>query len=266
MKGNFIEKFENLIPNLAEAIIIFIAGYIIIRLVLKLMSKGLNVRAIDTTVHKFLMSVVHVLLMMIVIVMALSALNVPMSSIITTIGAAGLAIGLALQDSLSNVAGGFIILFAKPFKCGDYIKIGDEEGTVDMISILHTRLLTIDNKSICIPNGVVAKATIVNITAEDNRRLEIKFAIGYNDDHHKAMDIIREVINEEPRVQHQPDEPLVAMCELGDSAVMLIMRVWIPTADYWEIRFKFLEEVKERFDSNRISIPFNQLDVHIVEK
>ena len=131
MKGNFIEKFEDLIPNLAEAIIIFIAGYIVTRLVLKLMSKGLNVRAIDTTVHKFLMSVVHVLLMMIVIVMALSALNVPMSSIITTLGAAGLAIGLALQDSLSNVAGGFIILFAKPFKCGDYIKIGEEEGTVD---------------------------------------------------------------------------------------------------------------------------------------
>ena len=263
MKGNFLEKIENFVPNLVEAIIIFVAGYFLTKLILKIMSKGLNIRRLDTTIHKFLMSLVRVVLMVLIIVMSLSAMNVPMSSIITTLGAAGLAVSLALQDSLSNAAGGFIILFSKPFKCGDYIRIGDEEGYVDQISILYTRILTIDNQAIMIPNGSVAKSTIVNKTAEDNRRLELKFSISYNDDHHKAMDIIRKVIADEPRVKDSPDKPLVAMCEQGESAVVLIMRAWIPTENYWEIRFKFIEEVKEKFDEAGISIPFNQLDVHI---
>ena len=207
--------------------------------------------------------VVHTVLLIIIIVMALSALQVPMSSIVATIGAAGLAIGLALQNSLSNVAGGFIILFSKPFKCGDYVKIGDSEGTVDAISILYTTLKTLENKMIFIPNGVVSQSTITNITADDKRRLELKFSISYNDDHNKAMAILREMLNDEPRVINEPDKPLVAVCEHGTSAIILIMRVWIPTDAYWEIRYKFLKEAKERFDANGISIPFDQLDVHI---
>ena len=266
MAEKLINQIEDMLPNILGAIIIFLLGLLLTKIVLRLMSKGLKLKHVDTTVHKFLMSVVHVTMVLIIIIMALSALNVPMSSIITTIGAAGLAIGLALQDSLSNVAGGFIILLSKPFKCGDYIQIGTDEGKVDVISLLHTKLLTVDNKAICMPNGVVAKSTITNYTAEENRRLELKFSIGYGDDHHKAMDIIREVVSAETRIAHEPDEPLIAMCEHGSSAIVLLLRAWVPTADYWDIRFKLLERVKEEFDARGISIPFDQLDVHVVKE
>lgn len=263
MSDRFLNWLEEFTPHLIAAAVIFLLGILLDKLVLKVMHKGLSMRRTDVTIHKFLTSVVHTVLLIIIIVMALSALQVPMSSIVATIGAAGLAIGLALQNSLSNVAGGFIILFSKPFKCGDYVKIGDSEGTVDAISILYTTLKTLENKMIFIPNGVVSQSTITNITADDKRRLELKFSISYNDDHNKAMAILREMLNDEPRVINEPDKPLVAICEHGASAIILIMRVWIPTDAYWEIRYKFLKEAKERFDANGISIPFDQLDVHI---
>lgn len=263
MIERFLNYIENMIPSLIGAAIILIAGYFVTKLTLKLMTKGLTLKHVDTTIHKFLMSVVRVTFTIIIAVMALTVLKVPMTSIVTAIGTAGLAIGLALQDSLSNVAGGFIILFSKPFKCGDYISINGEEGTVDMISILYTRLLTIENKAVMIPNGTVSKSTIVNLTAEEKRRLELKFSISYSDDHHKAMDIIRNVITADSRILHEPDEPLIAMCEHQDSAVILLLRVWVPTEQYWDMRFKFIEEVKEQFDANGITIPFNQLDVHL---
>lgn len=263
LSDKFLNWLEEFTPHLIAAAVIFLLGILLDKLVLKVMHKGLSMRRTDMTIHKFLTSVVHTVLLIIIIVMALSALQVPMSSIVATIGAAGLAIGLALQNSLSNVAGGFIILFSKPFKCGDYVKIGDSEGTVDAISILYTTLKTLENKMIFIPNGVVSQSTITNITADDKRRLELKFSISYNDDHNKAMAILREMLNDEPRVINEPDKPLVAICEHGASAIILIMRVWIPTDAYWEIRYKFLKEAKERFDANGISIPFDQLDVHI---
>lgn len=266
MIDRFLVRLEDMLPCIIGALVILIAGYFTTKLTLKLMAKGLSMKHVDTTVHKFLMSVVRVTMTVLIVIMALSALKVPMSSIIAAVGTAGLAIGLALQDSLSNVAGGFIILFSQPFKCGDYVKLGDVEGTVDVISILYTRLLTVENQAVCIPNGTVSKATIINITAEDKRRLELKFSIGYNDDHHKAMELIREIVNSDGRTLHTPDEPLVVMCDHGDSAVKLMLRVWVPTAEYWDMRFKFIEEVKERFDENGISIPFNQLDVHIENK
>lgn len=262
MIDRFLIRLEDMLPSIIGALVILIAGYCVTKLTLKIMEKGLNVKRIDTTVHKFLMSVVKVTMTVLIVIMALSALKVPMSSIIAAVGTAGLAIGLALQDSLSNVAGGFIILFSQPFKCGDYIKIGDVEGTVDIISILYTRLLTVENQAVCIPNGTVSKSTIINITAEDKRRLELKFSIGYNDDHHKAMEIIREIVNSDQRTLHDPDEPLIVMCDHSDSAVILMMRIWVPTEEYWNMRFKFIEKVKEKFDENGISIPFNQLDVH----
>lgn len=266
MAEKFIAWLDDFAPHLIAAVLIFLLGILLTKVVIRLMLKALNLRHTDVTIHKFLTSVVHTILMIIVVVMTLSALQVPMSSIIATIGAAGLAIGLALQNSLSNVAGGFIILFAKPFKCGDYIKIGDNEGFVDAISILYTTMKTVENKIIFIPNGVVSQSTIINITSDDKRRLELKFSISYDDDHNKAMEILRQMIADEPRTMNEPDPPLVAIHEHGASAIVLIMRVWVPTTDYWDIRYKFLRESKERFDANGITIPFDQLDVHISNK
>ncbi len=257
----FLERLEDMLPNLLGALIIVIAGHIVSRITLKIMGKGLNMKHVDPTIHKFLMSMVRVTITVLVAVMALSALKVPMSSIIAAIGTAGLAIGLALQDSLSNMAGGFVILFSKPFKCGDYIQVGSDEGIVDMISMLYTRLLTIDNRAVCIPNSSVAKSTVINITAEEQRRLELKFSISYSDDHNKAMSIIREVLAKDDRILHTPDEPLIAMWEHGSSAIVLLMRAWVSTPQYWAVRFDLLKKVKEAFDENGITIPFDQLEI-----
>lgn len=266
MAERFLARLEKTMPDIVAALIILAVGFIVTRMTLKLMAKGLNIKHVDPTIHKFSMSLVRVVLTVMVVIMALSALNVPMSSILTAIGTAGLAIGLALQDSLSNVAGGFLILFSKPFKCGDHVKIGSEEGTVDMISMLYTRLLTVDNRAVFIPNSSAAKSTVVNITAEETRRLELKLQISYESDIRKAKQVVLDTVNSEGKVLHSPDEPFAAVWEHSDSSIVMIMRAWVKTENYWEVRFSLLERLKYAFDENGITIPYGQLDVHLKEK
>ena len=263
MLEKFLLRVEDMLPNLAAAVIILIGGYIAQQIALRLMGKGLQMKHVDATIHKFLMSMVRVVITVIVVVSALSAVKVPMSSIIAAIGTAGIAIGLALQDSLSNVAGGFVILFAKPFKCGDYVQIGSDEGTVDAISMLYTKLHTVDNKAVFIPNSTVAKSAVTNFTAEEHRRLELKFSISYSDDHRAAMELVREILESDSRVLSAPDKPLVVMGEHGSSAIILLTRAWVKTEEYWDVRWDMLEKVKECFDENGVSIPYGQLDVHL---
>ena len=258
-----LERLQNMLPNIIAAAVIMLVGHFVNKFTLKMMSKGLDMKHVDNTVHKFLMSVVRVTILVLFSVMALSALNVPMSSILAAIGTAGITIGLALKDSLSNIAGGFIIMFAKPFKCGDYVVINKEEGTVDMINILYTRLLTIDNRAVFIPNSVASKSTVVNLTDEPMRRLELKFQISYSDDHNKAIEVIKDVLAADERIFDEPDAPMVVISEHADSAIVLLMRAWINTDVYWDVRFDLLKKVKEAFDANSITIPYGQLDVHI---
>lgn len=265
MTERFLLRLEDMLPNIIAAVVILFAGFIITRVTLRIMGKGLNLKHVDPTIHKFLMSVVKVVMTVIIVVSALSAVKVPMSSILATIGTAGIAIGLALQDSLSNVAGGFIILFAKPFKCGDYVKIDTDEGTVDAISMLYTRLLTIDNKAVFIPNSNVAKSAVTNFTDEDRRRLELRFTVSYRDDFRKAEKLIREVLENHGKILSSPDKPLVVMDEHGHNGVVILTRSWVKTADYWQTRWDILEKIKETFDENGITIPFEQMDVHISE-
>ena len=266
MTERFLLRLEDMLPNLIAAVIILVAGFLITRVTLRIMGKGLNLKHVDPTIHKFLMSMVKVVMTVIIVVSALSAVKVPMSSIIAAIGTAGIAIGLALQDSLSNVAGGFVILFAKPFKCGDYVKRGTDEGTVDAISILYTRLLTIDNKAVFIPNSNVAKSSVTNFTDEDRRRLEIRFAVSYRDDFRKAEKLIREVIEGHQKILTSPEKPLVVMDEHGSHGIIILTRSWVKTADYWQTKWDILAAVKDTFDANGITIPFDQMDVHITEK
>lgn len=263
MPEKFLLRLEDMLPNLAAAAVILIGGYIAQRIALRLMGKGLTMKHVDATIHKFLMSMVRVIITLIVVVSALSALKVPMSSMIAAIGTAGIAVGLALQDSLSNVAGGFVVLFAKPFKCGDYVQIGSEEGTVDAISMLYTKLHTIDNKAVFIPNSTVSKSAVTNFTAEEERRLELRFSISYSDDHKKAKELIGQLLERDGRVLSAPDKPLVVMSEHGSSAAILLVRAWVKTEDYWEVRWELLENVKECFEENGITIPFEQLSVHM---
>lgn len=263
MIEHFLEKLENFLPFLISAAIIFAVGMLITKIVIGIMVKALKKSRLDTTVHVFLISLVRTLLYILVIIMTLTKLNVPMTSIIATLSAAGLAIGLALQNSLSNVAGGFIIMFSHPFRVGDFIEINNVTGTVSAITILYTRLLTIDNKAVLIPNGTVASSTIINYTQEGNRRLDMYFSIAYDEDFHKASDVIREVLKNEPLALSEPEPPAVVMCEHGASAIKILVKVWVKSEDYWTLNYNLLRKVKEAFDIENISIPYDQLDVRI---
>lgn len=259
----FLDSFLDYLPHIIAALIIYIGGRIAMSIVQKIMNKGLKVKRVDKTLHKFINSVVHVVMMILILVMVLSALKVSTSSIIAAIGAAGLAIGLALKESLSNVAGGFLILLNKTFKIGDYISVGDIEGFVDSISIIQTTLLTTENKRVSIPNAMVTQSIVTNFTAMEKRRLELRFSIGYQDDHNKAMRIILGLLNANPDVLRSPDEPMCVMESHGSSAVVLMMRAWLPTDKYWAVRYELIKKVKEAFDANGITIPFEQVDMHI---
>lgn len=257
---------EHMGPLFLEAIVILLVGKLMAKLVLKIMAKGLKNKHIDNTAHTFMMSIVKTLIYIFSVIIALSALNVPMSSIVATVGAAGLTLGLALQSSLSNVAGGFVILFSKPFQCGDYVEINSSEGTVTAISILYTRILTIDNKTVFIPNGTVASATITNFTREKKRRLELKFSISYSSDFDKACETVRKVIESSPLSLDSPAKPLIVMNSHDESGIGILTRTWVKTEDYWDLRFYMLENVKKEFDKNGIEIPYNHVDVTLINK
>lgn len=254
---------EHMGPLLLEAAVILLVGKILATLTIKIMSKGLKKSYIDNTAHTFMMSIVKTLIYTFSVIIALSALNIPMSSIVAAVGAAGLTLGFALQSSLANVAGGFVIMFSKPFQIGDYVKIGESEGNISAISILYTRINTIDNKTVFIPNGTVSNTTITNYTRENLRRIELIFSISYHSDFTKACEVIKDVIKASPLSLDKPAEPLIVMGEHGESSIKILTRTWVKTEDYWTFRWYMFEHIKKSFDENGIEIPYNQLDVTI---
>lgn len=258
------------VPTLIFAIVVLILGLIVTRVSVKLVSKGLDkVKAskknsLDDTVVKFVKQVVKIALYILLATIVLSILGIPSSSIVAVIGTAGVAIGLALQGSLSNVAGGFVLMVTKPFKIGDYIAVSGVEGTVEQISILHTQLVTGSNQAVFIPNGTAVGATIINNSAKDKRRVDLTFSISYEDDFAKAQAVIMQVLKSQPKVLADP-APLVRMSEHAASAIIIAVRPWCKTADYWDVYFDTTEKVRAAFIENNISIPFDQLDVHVVK-
>lgn len=252
------------LPTVIAAIVIYIIGKIVAKCVIKLIDKGMGRTRIDKTAQSFLRSLLNIVFSAFVIVISLSVLGIPMTSIITVIGAAGVAIGLALQNSLSNIAGGFIILFTKPFGKGDYIISNGIEGVVDEITILSTRLVTLDNKVVYIPNGMVSSAPLTNFSREDKRRVDLVFGISYDQDFREAVKIISDVMRKHELVlQGGSEEPFVRVSALGESSVDITARAWTKTADYWTVYFDIIEQVKTEFDKNGIEIPYRKLDVNI---
>lgn len=253
------------IPTLLFAIFIYIVGAFINKAVLKLFSKGTEKSRLDLTVRKFLAGVIKIIITALTLIIALTALGIPMTSIITVLGTMGVAVGLALQDSLSNVAGGVILLVNRNIKVGDYVEIGSYSGTVAEISILFTKLSTPDNKDIFIPNGVAATSPITNYSSEENRRVDMVFGISYDNDHRKAVAAVNEAVNAHPLIIKE-EPPFVRLSGLGESSLNITVRVWAKSRDYWTVYYDLLEQVKEKFDEENIVIPYNQLDVHINEK
>jgi len=258
------QYFTNLLPSLITATIILILGVLISRLIARLSAKALCKTSLDNSARGFLVSLVRILLYVIVIIMALSVLNVPMSSIITIFGAAGLAVSLALQNCLSNLCGGFIILFSKPFTSGDTIELDGTVGKVEAISILYTKIKTFDGKTVFIPNGKISDAKIINYTESPERRIDLSFEISYSADYEKARLIIMKILKDDPLVLDEPN-PIVRMNQHKDSSISIDTLVWVKNDDYNSVRYSIVENVKSAFDRESIEIPFSQLDVHIKE-
>lgn len=260
-----LDHFGKALPTLIMAFAILIVGVIIVRLLSRFIKRSLNKTNIDSAAKNFLLSLIRITLYTIVIIMALTALNVPMSSIITVFGAAGLAISLALQSCLSNLAGGFIILFSKPFSAGDTIELDGSVGNVKTISILYTKIETFDGKIVSIPNGKVSEAKIINYTESPNRRVDLQFDISYDADFRTARKLITDIITSDKLILNDP-EPIVRMSAHNESSVSIDVRVWTANDNYSTVRYGLIESVKESFDKNGIEIPFNQLDLNIKRK
>lgn len=258
------QYFAGLLPSLVTAVVVLILGILISRLIARLSAKALKKSSLDGGARSFLVSLVRILLYVTVIIMSLSVLNVPMSSIITIFGAAGLAVSLALQNCLSNLCGGFIILFSKPFTAGDTIELDGTVGKVDAISILYTKIKTFDGKTVFIPNGKISDAKIINYTESPKRRIDLKFDISYSADYEKARLIILNILEKDPFVLDTP-APVVRMSEHKDSSVAIDTLVWVKNENYNSVRYSIIENVKTDFDRENIEIPFSQLDVHIKE-
>ena len=257
--GDYIKKF---LPLVVFALIIIFIGYIVTKLITKVIDRAMKRSKIDVGAKNFLLSVIRIGLYTVVLIMALSVLKVPISSIITILGAAGLAVSLALQTCLYNLAGGFIILFSKPFVTGDIIEFDGTVGTVRAISILYTKLDTFDGRTAFIPNGKISDAKLINYTESPLRRIDLTFSISYGEDFKRAQAVICEVINNEPLAQSIP-APIVRMGRHGESSTDIDALVWVKNSDYISARYNLLENVKAAFDENGIEIPFSQLDVHM---
>lgn len=249
--------------NLLIAFLILIIGFKLIKTLEKLCRKIFDNSNMDPTLESFLLSFIRLGAKVIVIFCAINKIGVATSSIIAILGSAGLALGLSLQGSLANIAGGVILLLMKPFKVGDYIvESSGKEGTVQAIGIMYTKLLTVDNKAIMIPNGSLSNATVTNVTFQDKRRVDLLIGISYDDDIRKAKKVLEElVLQEECLMEGEPIQIFVN--DYKDSCVELGVRYWVKTGDYWTSRWRVLEEIKYAFDKNQISIPFNQLDVTV---
>jgi len=256
---------QKALPTVIIALVILIVGILISKLIAKIVGKAVSKSNVNGSAKSFLVSLIKIILYIAVIIMALSVLNVPMSSIITILGAAGLAISLALQSCLSNLSGGFIILFTKPFMAGDIIELDETVGTVRDIGIFYTKIVTFDNKTVFIPNGKVTDAKIVNYTETPTRRIDLTFDISYSADFGRAREVILEIISNEKLILKAP-EPIVRMSAHNSSSISIDVLVWVNNADYLTERYNMTEAVKAAFDENGIVIPFPQLDIHVKDK
>lgn len=264
-----VEYIEQLIPrgmdfllSLGFGLIVFFAGSKIIQKFLKMIRRSMEKREMELGVISFIVSAGRIALYVILLVIAAQILGVAASSLVAVIGSAGLAIGLAMQGSLANFAGGVLILVMKPFRVGDYIIVGDVEGSVQKMDVVYTTLTTTDNRAVILPNGKLADSNIINVTREDKRRIDIQVGIEYGESIGKVKAILQRIVDSQTaRLTDMPVDVVVS--ELAESAVTMAIHMWVKPEDYWPTRWGMLEQIKEEFDRNQIVIPFNQLEVHV---
>ncbi len=254
-----------LIPGIQSiffAVVVLTVGMIVIKWGVKKLKILMDKSRIDINLKPFIISMIDALLKVFLIVSVIGILGVQTSSFVAVLASAGLAIGLAFQGSLSNIAGGVLLLTTKPIAVGNFIETNGYSGTVQAIKILYTEIVTPDNKVIFIPNGSLANSSIVNYSIKDTRRVDMKFGVSYEANNSEVISVLKDVISKQPLVLNDP-APFVRMSEHGDNAIMYTVRLWVKSQNYWDVYFNVIEEVKKRFDEKSISIPYPQMDVHM---
>lgn len=257
-------KIVAFLPNLLAAAIILLIAFVVTKLTegpIAAMLKRSKID-IDEVAIKYVNRVVKILIWFIAIIMIMDKLGIPVGSLLTMLAAIGAAVALAIKDNLSNLASGVVLLFTKPFKAGDYIEVDGASGSIKEIEIMHTYLDTPGHTLVAIPNTKMMTATIVNYSTYETRRQDLLFSIGYGDDLLRAKAVLQELAAAHPMILKDP-APCVMVNEQGDSAVVLLLRIWCQNSDYWDLRFDLLEKVKLAFDQHGITIPYQQLDVHL---
>ena len=260
--GSWIESLIPILMNIVIALAIYIIGNWIAKYIVKLVDRVLRLRNLDEALVGFLRAIISTVLKFVVVLIAVEQLGIDTTSLLALLGAAGLAVGLALKDSLSNFAAGVMLILFKPFKIGDFVEAGGVAGIVEKITVFNTVFRSPDNKEIIVPNAHIYGGTIVNVSAKPTRRVDLVIGIGYEDDIKKARDIVLSILSADDRVLKDP-APVVALDELGDSSLNFVVRPWVNSADYWDVKWETLEKIKYAFDENGISIPFPQQDVHM---
>ena len=252
-------------PRLILALIVLVLGLWIINRLVRVLGKAMERSSTDPTLTNFFSNLVSIGLKALLLISVASMIGIETTSFIAILGAAGLAVGLALQGTLANFAGGVLILLFRPYKVGDFIEAQGVAGTVAAIQIFNTIFKTPDNKVIIVPNGAISNGIITNFSKEATRRVDFVFGIGYGDDMTLAKEIIKRLITEDQRALAEP-APQVVVSELADSSVNITARVWVNAADYWSLKFDLTEQVKSTFDKEGVSIPYPQRDVHLYQE
>ncbi len=248
--------------SLLFAILVLVIGFWLVKRINNIVVTTFEKKDYDPSLESFLASMIAISLRILVIITALSQLGIEMTSFVALLGAAGLAIGMAFSGTLSNLAGGVMILFFKPYKVGDFIEAQGESGTVKELRIFNTILNTVDNKTVIIPNGPLANGNMINYSTQTKRRVDFTVGIAYGDDYDTAKNTLLEFVKDDPRIIDEEDN-FIGLVELGDSSVNLTLRVWCNTQDYWAVYFNMNERIYKEFGSKGLNIPFPQMDVHV---
>lgn len=252
-------------PKLLMAIVVLVVGVMIAKLIRSGLGKVLGLKAVPPIVASFITNIAYIGMVAFVAIAAMQAVGIATTSFVAVLGAAGLAVGLALQGSLSNFAAGFMLIIFRPFKQGDFIDAGGTTGVVEEIEVFTTVMKTPDNKKVIVPNASIIGGTITNFSAHDKRRVDWVFGVGYGDDIDKVKSTIRKVIEADKRV-HKDPEVIVVLSELADSSVNFTVRAWANAGDYWGLFFDINEQIKKTFDAEGINIPFPQRDIHVFQE
>lgn len=253
------------IVKIAIAALIVWLGFMLVKFIIKRIKKSKFIEKSDPSIASFLLSFTSIALKIIIVITAASVLGIPLTAFVTALGSAGIAIGLALQGSLSNLAGGIMILIFKPFSVGDTIEVNSEVGTVESISIFYTALVTADNRRITIPNGVLSNSSTINRSVLSKSRVDFEFSASYSQDTDEVIETIQEVAEAHDLVLNDPAPPFVRVMRQDASAVIYVLRVWTKNEDYWTVKFDIEKAMLNKFKEKNIEIPFPQLDVHSIK-